>query len=70
MAHGLVKTKADEKKWQTAMKIVEKQYKKKEEDGNEFWMIVTGVFKNLKKKTRKKAASEILREIAAELLNK
>lgn len=70
MAHGLVKTKADEKKWQLAMSIVKKQYKKSEKDGVEFWRITTGVFKNLnKKKGKKKSAADELRRIAHELTN-
>lgn len=73
MPHGPVKTKADEKIWQTAIKIVEKQYPDKpKKNGGEFWKIVMGVYQNIKKgkdKKKKKTAADELRKVAAEILN-
>lgn len=35
----------DEELWEKAKEIVRKQYKKSEKDGDEFWRLVTGVYK-------------------------
>ena len=40
-----VKTERDEHLWEKAKEIVKKQYGKTEEDGDEFWALVTGVYK-------------------------
>lgn len=72
MAHGLVKTKQQEARWQIAMNIVKKQYDKTEDDGVNFWRLVTGVFKNLekdhKKKKKRKTAAAAMRKIAQQML--
>jgi len=71
MPHGVVKTKADEKKWQLAMKIVKDQYHKTDKD-DDFYAIVMGVWKNMKKGDKggkKKSAADVLRKIASDLLN-
>jgi len=40
-----VKTERDEELWEKAKEIVKKQYGKTEADGDEFWKLVTGVYK-------------------------
>jgi hypothetical protein len=40
-----VRTEKDEKLWEKAKEIVKKQYGKTEADGDEFWALVTGVYK-------------------------
>lgn len=37
----------DESKWEKAKDIVKKEYKLTEEDGEEFWKLVTGVYKRM-----------------------
>ena len=47
----------DEELWERAKKIVKKQYKLSEKDGDKFWKLVMGVYKQgggkMKKKTKK-----------------
>ncbi len=60
MPHGVVKTKRDEKKWNKAKSIAKKQYGI-DEGSKDFYAIVTGIYKNMKKS---------LSKVKAELLQK
>jgi hypothetical protein len=42
---GFIKTGRDEELWQKAKGIVEKEYSKTEADGDEYWKLVTAVYK-------------------------
>lgn len=44
---GFIKTPEDEERWEKAKEIVRKQYGKTEKDGEEFWKLVTGVYKRM-----------------------
>ena len=44
----------DEEKWTKAKKIVKKQYNKTEADGDEFWELVMGVYKQARGTIHKK----------------
>lgn len=70
MPHGAIKTKEDEKKWQIAMSIVRKQYKKTDKD-KDFYPIAMGVWKNMKKKrkSKKESSADVIRKVAHELMS-
>lgn len=42
---SFIKTPKDEERWEKAKELVRKQYGKTEKDGEEFWRLVTGVYK-------------------------
>ncbi|MEK6832924.1 MAG: hypothetical protein AABY32_02660 [Nanoarchaeota archaeon] len=52
MPKGVVKTKADEKKWNKAKSIVREQYKDKSEDSDSFWALTNSIFQNMKGKKK------------------
>lgn len=45
MPSNLVKTPHDERLWEKAKEIVRKQYGKTEKDGESYWKLVVGVYK-------------------------
>ena len=44
----------DEDKWEKAKKIVKKEYEIDEDDNDNFWALVMGVYKKMKGKFKKK----------------
>lgn len=54
---AFVKTEADERHWSSAKRIVRKQYSHIAEGSDDFWKLVTGVYKNMSKVVDKKASS-------------
>lgn len=54
---AFVKTEADERHWSSAKRIVRKQYSHIAEGSDDFWKLVTGVYKNMSKGIDKKASS-------------
>ena len=54
MPHPLVRTERDEHLWQRAKEIVTQQYGLTEEDGDQYWRLVMGIFLRMKR-LRKRA---------------
>lgn len=54
MPHPLVRTERDEHLWQRAKEIVTQEYGLTEEDGDQYWRLVMGIFLRMKR-LRKRA---------------
>jgi hypothetical protein len=54
MPHPLVRTERDEHLWQRAKEIATQEYGLTEEDGDQYWRLVMGIFLRMKR-LRKRA---------------
>jgi hypothetical protein len=60
MPHPLVRTERDEHLWQRAKEIVTQEYGLTEEDGDQYWRLVMGIFLRMKRLRKRARALKVL----------
>jgi hypothetical protein len=60
MPHPLVRTERDEHLWERAKEIVTQQYGLTEEDGDQYWRLVMGIFLRMKRLRKRARALKLL----------
>jgi hypothetical protein len=64
MPHPLVRTERDEHLWERAKEIVTQEYGLTEEDGDQYWRLVMGIFLRMKRlRKRARALKLLLKEV-------